>query len=579
MRRGVSQYLIEQHLYGRPLARRRTPNMFCQKLLFRASVLAACLLSAAVFAADAPGHRGGKLRLLASSSGGTIDPQVNYTLKFAQLYVSIYDGLVTFKKAAGAESVKVVPDLAEALPVASDGAKTFVFTLRRGVQFSSGREVTVDDVAASYRRIFKVSSPTAGTFYNLIVGADACIKVPATCTLAGGVITDKKLNTITFHLTKPDPEFLDKVAFGHAVIVPAESPTRDVGVNALPGTGPYMVASYDSLKELKLVRNPHFKVWSTDAQPDGYVDEIDYDFGLAPEDAVTAIANGQADWFFDEIPADRLNELGTRFAKQLVITPLTAGFYFPMNVRLAPFDNLKARQAVALAVDRKAAVKLIGGVNLATPTCQVLPPGLPGYEPYCPWTKNPGATWTAPDLERARQLVKESGTAGAKVTFVTADTAIGRALGTYMQGVLTDIGYDANVKVLAQSLQLIYIQNTNNKVQISLLQWYQDYPAPSDFLNVLLACASFHPGSDASINIPGICDPELDAQMARALDQALTDEKAANALWAAIDKKATDAAYLPGVFTPKHLDFTSKRLGNFVFSSQTYFVPALAWVQ
>jgi peptide/nickel transport system substrate-binding protein len=553
--------------------------MICLKTLLPAAILALCLHDTVAVAADASGHRGGKLRLLASSSGGTIDPQVNYTLKFGQLYVSIYDGLVTYKKAAGTESVKVVPDLALALPVASDGAKTFVFTLRRGVHFSNGAEVTVDDVAASFRRIFKVSSPTAGTFYNLIVGADACIKSPATCTLAGGVVTDKKANTVTFHLVKADPEFLDKLAFGHAVVLPADSPTHDVGVNSLPGTGPYMIASYDSLKQLKLVRNPAFKVWNEDAQPDGYVDEIDYDFGLGSEDAVTAVANGQADWLFDEIPADRLNELGTRYAKQLVITPLTAGFYFPMNVHLAPFDNPKARQAVAFAIDRKAAVKLIGGVNLAIPTCQILPPGLPGYEPYCPWTKNPGTTWSAPDLERARQLVKESGTTGAKVTFVAPDTPIGRALGTYMQGVLDDIGYDATVKVLAQSLQLIYIQNTNNKVQISLLQWYQDYPAPSDFLDVLLACASFHPGSDASINISGVCDPALDAEMGRALDQSLTNESAANALWAAVDKKATDAAYMPGVFTPKHLDFTSKRVGHFVFSSQTYFVPALAWVQ
>ena len=553
--------------------------MICINLLLRASLLALCFQGAWAAAADATSHHGGKLRLLAASSGGTIDPQVNYTLKYGQLYVSIYDGLVTFKKAAGTESVKIVPDLATALPVVSGDAKTFVFTLRHGVHFSNGQEVTVDDVAASFRRIFKVSSPTAGTFYNLIAGADACLKTPATCTLAQGIVTDKKANTVTFHLVKADPEFLDKLAFGHAVILPADSPTRDVGVNALPGTGPYMIASYDSLKQLRLVRNPAFKVWSAEAQPDGYVDEIDYDFGLASEDAVTAVANGQADWLFDEIPADRLNELGTRYAKQLVITPLTAGFYFPMNVRLAPFDNLKARQAVALAVDRKAAVKLIGGVNLATPTCQILPPGLPGYEPYCPSTKNPGTTWSAPDLERARQLVKESGTAGAKVTFVAPDTPIGRALGTYMQGVLNDIGYDATVKVLAQSLQLIYIQNTNNKVQISLLQWYQDYPAASDFLDVLLACASFHPGTDASINISGVCDPALDAEMARALDQTLTNATAANALWAAIDKKATDAAYMPGVFTPKHLDFTSKRVSNFIFSSQTYFIPALAWVQ
>jgi peptide/nickel transport system substrate-binding protein len=530
------------------------------------------------FAAETP-HRGGKLRLLATSGAGTLDPQVNYTLEFAQLYVSVYDGLVTFKKAAGDAAYTIVPDLAEALAIPADGGRTYSFKLRRGVHFSDGREVTVDDVAASFRRIFKVTSPTSGTFYNLIVGADLCLKTPAGCTLAGGVVVDRPTNTVTFHLTKPDGEFLYKLAFGHAIILPADAPTHDAGVIPIAGTGPYKFVSYDPKKQLKLVRNPIFKVWNADAQPDGYVDEIDYDFGMADEDQVTAVANGQGDWMFDPAPADRLNELGTRYAKQVVVSPLAAMNYLPMNTRIPPFNNLKARQAVNFAIDRSAAVKLLGGSNLATPSCQIIPPGIGGHEDYCPWTKNPGARWSAPDIERARQLVKDSGTAGQKVTLVAPDTAIGRAVGTYAQSVLNDLGYDTSLKVIAQSVQFTYIQNTNNKVQISFSDWYQDYPVASDFLNILLSCSAFHPGSDASINISGACDPELDALMNRAMDTAVTNQTAANALWAQADKKATDQAFVAILYNPKHLDFVSKRVGNFIFSSETYFIPALAWVQ
>ena len=57
-------------------------------------------------------------------------------------------------------------------------------------------------------------------------------------------------------------------------------------------------------------------------------------------------------------------------------------------------------------------------------------------------------------------------------------------------------------------------------MQISYSDWYADYPAASDFLNVLFACAAFHPGSDASINIAGVCDPALDAMMNHAMDAA-----------------------------------------------------------
>jgi peptide/nickel transport system substrate-binding protein len=127
-------------------------------------------------------HAGGTLTLLAKSAGGTLDPKVNYTLQYWQLYQATYDGLTAFKKVNGQDSFTVVPDLAEAIPTPTNGGKTYVFTLRKGIKFSDGTDVTTDDVVASFQRIFKVSSPTAGSFYNGIVGADACLKTPATCT-------------------------------------------------------------------------------------------------------------------------------------------------------------------------------------------------------------------------------------------------------------------------------------------------------------------------------------------------------------------------------------------------------------
>ena len=104
---------------------------------------------------------------------------------------------------------------------------------------------------------------------------------------------------------------------------------------------------------------------------------------------------------FDSPPTDRLAEIGTKYQKQVFVTPLTAMWYLPMNTRLPPFDNIKARQAVAYAIDRKSLVNLFGGPVLASPICQVLPPGFPGHEPYCPFTKDSGAKWTAPDMAKA----------------------------------------------------------------------------------------------------------------------------------------------------------------------------------
>ncbi len=526
-----------------------------------------------------PEHQGGTLHLVAKSAGGTLDPKVNYTLQYWQLYQATYDGLLAFTKQAGDASFTVVPDLAESMPKVTNGDKTYTFTLRKGIKFSDGSPVTTDDVVASFKRIFTVSSPTAGTFYNGIVGADGCLNDPSTCDLSKGVIGDANANTVTINLVEPDPEFPYKLAVPHASINPASSPPKDAGSNPIPTTGPYMFASYDPNHELKMVRNPYFKEWSQQAQPQGYPDEIDETFGLTVESEVTAVENGQADWIFDPPPADRLNEIGTKYASQAHVNALTAFWYLAMNTNLAPFDNVKARQAVNWAVDRNSVVQLYGGPNLAAPVCTVLPPGFPGHVDSCQYTKDGGPTWQAPDLEKAKQLVQESGTAGTKVGVVVTDDEVNKAIGEYVQSVLNSIGYQATLKPISGNIQFTYIQNTNNKVQISLSSWYQDYPAASDFLNVLTSCASFHPGSDSSINIPGFCDKNVDAQMQKALVTERTSMDKANAIWAKVDQNVMTQAPMAPLITPKLIDFTSSRVGNYQFSKQFYMLVDQVWVQ
>ena len=526
-----------------------------------------------------PAHAGGTLTLLAKGAAGTLDPKVNYTLQFWQLYQGTYDGLTAFKHVDGEGSFTVVPDLAESIPDTTNGGKTYVFKLRQGIKFSDGADLTTDDVVSSFQRIFKVSSPTAGSFYNGIVGADACIKAPETCTLEGGVVGDKTAGTVTINLTAPDPEFLYKLSVPHAAINPKSAPTKDAGNTPIPTTGAYMFKSYDPNTALVMVRNPNFKEWSRAAQPAGYPDEIDYKFGLTVEAEVTAVENNQANWLYDPPPADRLAEIGSKYASQVHVNQLTAFWYLPLNVNLAPFDNLKARQAVNWAIDRNAIVKLYGGANLAQPVCTILPPGFPGYEANCQYTNPAGDTWQGADLEKAKQLVTESGTAGQEVTVIVADDEVNKAVGEYVQSVLNQIGYKAKVKAISGNIQFTYIQNSNNKVQISVTQWYQDYPAASDFLNVLLGCASFTPGSDSSINMSGFCDKKIQAQMDDALKTEQTSFDEANKKWAAVDKAMMEQSPMVPVMTPKLIDFISKDTGNYQFSKQFYMLVDQLWVK
>lgn len=525
-------------------------------------------------------HAGGTLHLLASTAGGTLDPQVNYTLQYWQLYQATYDGLVAFEKVGGAASFNVVPDLATSMPLVTNKGKTYTFTLRKGIKFSNGKTVTVRDVQASFQRLFKVSNPNAGTWYNDIVGGPACVSKPATCTLAGGVVVNASTNKVVFNLIKPDAEFLDQLAVPFGSILPANTPGKDQGDTPIPGTGAYTFASYNPNSALVMKRNKYFKVWSSAAQPQGYPNTIEMTFGMTVESEVTAVENNQANWVFDPLPTDRLQQISTKYASQLHVNSLTADWYAPMNVNIAPFNNLKARQAVNYAINKNDVVGLYGGTKLGQPTCTILPPGFPGYKPYCAYNSKKSATYAGPNLAKAKALVKASGTKGDKVGIVVTNDPVNLSVGEYIQSVLNSIGYKATVKPLSANIQFNYIQNTKNKVQISVSQWYQDYPAASDFLNVLLGCQTFHPGSDNSINISGFCNKAINAKMQAAEALELTNPARANQEWGAIDEQimTTSAPWVP-LFNPKLTDFVSKGTGNYQFSRQFYMYVDQLWVK
>ncbi|MGH3139378.1 MAG: ABC transporter substrate-binding protein [Gaiellales bacterium] len=526
-------------------------------------------------------QKGGTLTILASSAFGVADPAQNYTLQQWAFLIDTHDGLVAFKRVGGTEGTQIVPDLAEQIPQPTDGGKTYTFQIRKGIKFSDGTTMKPSDFVTTFERQFTVPGPTS--FYSGIVGTDKC--TAKNCDLSQGVVADDSASTLTIHLTAADPEFLDKLALPFAFVVPGNTSPKLTGNNVPPGTGPYMWQSYDPNKEAVLVRNPNFKVWNPDAQPEGYPDKIVEKYGLQVSDEVTAVENDQADVVFagDTIPSDRLNELGTQYASQTHVNALTADWYMALNTQTPPFNNLKARQAINYAFDRGAAVKLAGGSSLAVPTCQVLPPNFPGYVQYCPYTANAtsdgSGAWTAPDYTKAKQLVQDSGTAGTKVVVNTDGPD--KPFGEQMVSDLNKIGYKASLVVLAGSIQYPFVQNSKNsdKWQVAWSAWYQDYPAPSDFLNVLLGCGSIHPNSDASPNIAAFCDKGIQAKMDKALQTGVTDPEAANQLWAEVDHEVTDQAPWVDMYNPKQIDFLSSRVQGYQWSPQWYILYDQLWLK
>ncbi|WP_406636638.1 ABC transporter substrate-binding protein [Amycolatopsis sp. WGS_07] len=531
------------------------------------------------------GHQGGIEVLLSSGNVGTADPMVNFSTSSWTLFTATYDGLTAFTKSGPNTGQHVAPDLVTEIPKPADDGLKWTFTLRSGIRFSDGRELRPKDVKASFERMFKVHGPTTSSQFDVLAGAKECLDTPETCDLSKGIAIDEATNKITFTLTEPDPELPQQLGQPLASILPADTPPADVGsdVSKLRSTGPYYWASYDPTDRVVLKRNPYFRSWSPLAAPEGYPDRIVQKFGLEPTDQITAVINGQADLAVDQPPPDRLPEISVDHPNQLHLDQLGHVWYWALNTRIPPFDNLKARQAVNYAFDRNSAVLQAGGPGLATTTCQVLVPNIPGYRQYCPWTVNPGPNgfgpWRGPDLAKAKRLVAESGTAGAAVSVVPGNNRMHIAMGEYLQTLLTDLGYHATLKPMDEGLQYPFVQNSGNRVEAALTDWSQDYPAPSDFLKVLTSCTAFVPNSDASPNVGGFCDPAVDARMAEAARLATTDPEAANAVWAEVDRAVTDQAPWVSMYVPKWIDFTSARLGNYRFSAQFGFLPGVAWLR
>jgi peptide/nickel transport system substrate-binding protein len=529
-------------------------------------------------------HRGGIYTILATSNFGTADPAQNYTLEQWQLLYDTHDGLVQFQRVGGAAGNKLVPDLATAIPVPTNGGKTYFFHIRRGIKFSNGRVMKPSDFVTTFERQFTVPGPT--TFYNGIVGASACANSSKTlkCNLSKGVVANDKNYTLTIHLTAPDPEFIDKLALPFADVVPSGTTMKLTGNSVPPGTGPYMWKSYNPNTEAVLVRNPFFHVWNPLAQPAGYPNEIIEKYGQTVSDEVTAVENNQADEVYDgdTIPPDRLNELNSaRYASRVHINPLTADWYWAINTVKPPFNNLMARQAINYAANRAAYVTIAGGPSLAAPTCQILPPNFPGYKPFCPYTSGTNFTkWTAPDIAKAKQLVAQSGTKGMKVVVNSTTDSTGKALAAQMVSDLNKIGYKASSVLLNGGIQYPFVQNSNNnsKWNITYSAWYQDYPAASDFLNVLLGCGSIHPHSNASPNIAEFCNKSIQAQMSKAEVLGETNPTAANALWAKVDQEVTNQAPWVDMYNPKQIDFLSSRVHGYMWNPQLYILIDQQWL-
>jgi ABC-type transport system substrate-binding protein/class 3 adenylate cyclase len=538
--------------------------------------------------APAARHRGGTLTVSSYVSFcGCLDPAFGWQGDEWRILSMLYDGLVAYRKTGGTAGAALVPDLARAVPQPADGGRTYRFELRPGIQFSDGTPVRASDVRASFERLFRLNGINVPPFYAGIAGTDGCSAARNRCDLARGIEADEEAGTVTFHLRAPDSDFLHKLALPFASVLPAgapgpERPVTDPGAFAriagytIPGTGPYVVERFRPGVELRLRRNPEFRVFSPEAQPDGYPDRIVVRIvgdGNAPEvhSSRGDVERGRSDWTTYLAPPE-LDRLAVSSAAQLHSSALGGVHYLMLNTAEPPFDDVRARRAVAYALDRDRLGALAGGDLLAQPTCQILPPTFPGYRPYCPYTANPrSGVWNGPDLPRARALAKAAGVRGSPVDLVVqaGDTQRQRVMGEVAR-VLRALGFRPRLHVLADAFGAIF--DPRSHVDASVFGWIKDYTAPSTFFRPLFSCDDV--GGE---NVSRFCDPRVDALAGRAA--RASDPATAGELWARIDRAVVDQAPAVPLYSLRQADLVSARVGNYVYNPQFGVLLDQLWVR
>lgn len=515
-------------------------------------------------------HRGGTLRVVSPlGSLDSIDPALTYTPSSAGVLTLTNDGLVGFRRASGSAGTQIVPDLAVGLPAPTDGGTTYTFQLRRALQYSNGVAVSPTDFRFVLERDFKLHSPAA-RFYTGIVGGSACARDVARCDLSRGVLTDAAANTVTFRLTAPDPDFLDKLAMPAADALPSATTPMRPQSTPLPATGPYVFARYSPHRRVVLVRNPRFRVWSTVAQPPGFPDRIDWNASTGLDAAAHAIEAGTADVMSLFGPApDLLHEMQTQHASQVHFHPLAALESVFMNTRLPPFDDIRVRRALDAALDRDEIVRLQGGPQVAETTCLILPPLIPGSQAGCPF---------AHDLAAARALVRSSATRGMRVRLWSYRAEPYATEMRYVGTVLEKLGYRVTLVYPGDAVYYKKISDSRTRAQVGILSSLADYPTPGDFFSQF-ACAAFQPGSATNVDPAEFCDPRTDALIARASRVVQTDPEAARRAWAAVDRRLADRAPVAPLFVNRAVDLVSLRVGNYEFSPQWGVLLDQLWVR
>jgi peptide/nickel transport system substrate-binding protein len=461
-------------------------------------------LSLVLLVAEVPGQEGGTAKDGSAGQGGvyrrplgnepaTLDPARVNDIYSRSVTEQIFDGLVRFD-----QNLMISPSLARYWKAARDGL-SWTFTVRRGVTFHHGRELTADDVAYSVTRLLDPRTKSgAADLFSAIKGAREFREGKA-ASVAGIAVLDRYTLQIT--LTEAFTPFVSLLAVGHAKIVPRDVAEREgERFGARPvGTGPFRFVRWDAGREIVLAAHAeHFGGTPR-------LSEIRY--RIFPGEPVDTIYREFAAGRLEDSPVPT-GERPQAGRYQHVRRPMFSVRFYGFNTRMKPLDDRRVREALAAAIDRHSIRERIF-LGRYHPARGILPPGTPGFNPdvrdvpYAP--------------ERARALLREAGYGGSrKFPALTLWSSVkSERLSQEHQAIkaaLADVGVPLDVRYETDWATFLRML-TDGKLPFFLHAWFADVPDPDNFLAKLFF-------SKSPRNFTGYANPVVDDLLTHARQEA-----------------------------------------------------------
>jgi peptide/nickel transport system substrate-binding protein len=497
---------------------------------------------------------GGSITISETSQPDFMDPALTYTVNGIEPLWLVYTPLLTYPRTGDAvKDSLVVPGLAEDMPTISKDGKTYELTLRKGLKYSDGSPVKASDFEHTVGRVLNLESG-GSAFYLGITGAQDYIDAGKCDGDIKGIEADDKTGKITVNLDAPDGSFTNVLAMWFVGLVPGDTPCKNLTENPPPGVGPYKVTESVPNRQFVMEKNANWPDLGADL-PAGHVDKITAKIVKSAQRQAQDVISGELDYMQDPPPADIKPEVKAKYSDRYKEITTASTYYMFMNNRVPPFDKKEVRDAVNVGLDKPALARLFAGE--VAPGCSFLPPGQPGYDEAldvedCPWG-NPN---DPPDIEKARQMIKDAGVAGAEVTvYGNNDDPTDKVTEAYADQ-LTKMGFKAKPKILDGGVYFQTIGSAKEAPQTGFANWFQDFPHPKNFF-FLVDGKSIQPTNNQ--NFGNVDDPEITKGIAELNQEPeMTDEVAAQ--WGELNKKLVERAWIVPYGHRKLATFLSERM-------------------